>query len=120
MFEIALEPEVEAWLEGLPFGHFHRAMAKVDRCLVEKGGVSDGDHVKSLRDGVSELRLAVGDRSWRITFWKPGGLTVVLLTVFAKTRNGPQHDDVDRAVRAKRICQTEHDMTVTHVFDRRS
>ncbi|GAA0948843.1 hypothetical protein [Actinocorallia libanotica] len=58
-------------------------MAKVGRYLVEKGGAPDGDHVKGLRDGVNELRLAMGDRSWRITFWKPGG--PALLTVFAKT-----------------------------------
>lgn len=120
MFEIALEPEVEAWLESLPYGHFQRVMAKVDRYLVERRGIPDGDHVKSLREGVSELRLAVGDRSWRITFWKPGGPAIVLLTVFAKTRNGPQHDDVNRAVRAMRTCQAEHDMTITHIFDRRS
>lgn len=120
MFEIALEPEVEAWLAGLPFGQFQRAMAKVDRYLVERGGLPDGDHVKSLHDGVSELRLPLGQRSWRITFWRPGGRAIVLLTVFAKTRNGPQHDDVERAVKAKKVCQLEHDMTVTHIFDRRS
>ncbi|GAB2848641.1 hypothetical protein GCM10022221_55010 [Actinocorallia aurea] len=120
MFEIALEPEVEDWLATLPFGHFQRVMAKVDRCLVERGGIPDGKHVKCLRAGVNELRLVLGERSWRITFWRPGGLRIVLLTVFAKTTNGPQHDDVGRAVKAMRICQAGHDMTVTHVFDRRS
>lgn len=62
MFEIAWEPEVEAWLTELPFGQFQRVMAKVDRYLMERGGLPDGDHIKSLRDGVSELRLPLGER----------------------------------------------------------
>jgi putative component of toxin-antitoxin plasmid stabilization module len=118
MFEIALEPEVEAWLTELPFWQFQRVMAKVDRHLTERGGIPDGDHIKSLRDGVSELRLPLDTRSWRITFWKPGGRMIVLLTVFSKTRNGPQHDDVVRALNAKKTCRADHDMTATHVFDR--
>ncbi|MDX6744602.1 hypothetical protein [Actinocorallia sp. A-T 12471] len=73
MFEIALESEVEAWLAALPFAHYQRVLAKVDRCLVIRGGVADGHHVKSLREGVAELRIILGERSWRITFWKPGG-----------------------------------------------
>lgn len=47
------------------------------------------------------------------------GRMIVLLTVFAKTRDGAQHDDVGRAVAAMRVCKAEHDMTCTHVFDRR-
>ncbi|WP_061299719.1 type II toxin-antitoxin system RelE/ParE family toxin [Herbidospora cretacea] len=120
MVEIALEPEVEAWLAELPLGQYHRVMAKVDRHLVERRGQPDGHHIKSLREGVSELRVPLEERSWRITFWRPGGRMIILLTVFAKTRNGPQHDDVERAVKAKNACQLGHDMTTTHVFDRRS
>ncbi|WP_062344804.1 type II toxin-antitoxin system RelE/ParE family toxin [Herbidospora yilanensis] len=120
MVEIALEPEVEAWLAELPFGHYQRVMAKVDRYLWQRCGQPDGDHVKSLREGVSELRVPLHEQSWRITFWRPGGGTIILLTVFAKTRNGPQHDDVERAVKAMRACQSGHDMSTTHVFDRRS
>jgi hypothetical protein len=39
------------------------------------------------------------------------------LTVCRKTREGTQRADVDRAVRAKKACQAEHDMTITHHFE---
>jgi hypothetical protein len=45
------------------------------------------------------------------------GRVIILLTVFRKTREGTQRADVDRAVRAKKICQAEHDMTITHDFE---
>jgi hypothetical protein len=43
---------------------------------------------------------------------------IILLTVFRKTREGVQKADVDRAVRAKKICQAGHDMTITCLFER--
>jgi hypothetical protein len=57
MHEIDLEPEVEAWLLDLPYGHYHRVMRNVDDYLVT-GGMPDGDHVKKLQDAddVYELR----------------------------------------------------------------
>jgi hypothetical protein len=57
MFEIDLEPEVEAWLLDLPYSHYQRVMRNVDDYLVT-GGVPDGDHVKKLQDAddVYELR----------------------------------------------------------------
>jgi hypothetical protein len=57
MFEIDLEPEVEAWLLDLPYSHYQRVMRNVDDYLVT-GGMPDGDHVKKLQDAddVYELR----------------------------------------------------------------
>jgi hypothetical protein len=43
---------------------------------------------------------------------------IILLTVFRKTRDGVQKADVERAVRAKKTCSAEHDMTITHDFER--
>jgi hypothetical protein len=74
IYEIDLEPEVEAWLLSLPFSHYQRVMRNVDDYLVT-GGVPDGDHVKKLQDvdDVYELRVALDRTTWRISFWKPGG-----------------------------------------------
>jgi hypothetical protein len=43
---------------------------------------------------------------------------IILLTVFQKTRDGVQKADVDRAVRAKKTCELDHDMMITHYFER--
>jgi phage-related protein len=124
MYEIDLEPEVEAWLLDLPYGHYQRVMYQrvmrnADDYLVT-GGVPDSDHVEKLQDAddLYELRVALDRTTWRISFWKPGGRVIILLTVFRKTREGTQRADVDRAVRAKKACQAEHDMTITHHFER--
>ena len=87
MYEIDLEPEVEAWLLDLPYSHYQRVMRNVDDFLVT-GGVPDGDHVKKLQDAddIYELRVALDRTTWRISFWKPGGRVIILLTVFRKTR----------------------------------
>jgi hypothetical protein len=87
MYEIDLEPEVEAWLLHLPYSHYQRVMRNVDDFLVT-GGVPDGDHVKKLQDpdDIYELRVALDRTTWRISFWKPGGRVIILLTVFRKTR----------------------------------
>jgi hypothetical protein len=73
MYEIDLEPEVEAWLLDLPYRHYQRVMRNVDDFLVT-GGVPDGDHVKKLQDAddIYELRVALDRTTWRISFWKPG------------------------------------------------
>jgi hypothetical protein len=117
--EIDLEPEVEAWLLDLPYSHYQRVMRNVDDFLVT-GGVPDGDHVKKLQDAddIYELRVALDRTTRRISFWKPGARVIILLTVFRKTCEGVQRADVDGAIRAKKTCQADHDMTITHHFER--
>ena len=68
MYEIDLEPEVEAWLLHLPYSHYQRVMRNVDDFLVT-GGVPDGDHVKKLQDtdDIYELRVALDRTTWRIS-----------------------------------------------------
>lgn len=94
-------------------------MRSVDDYLVI-GGIPDGDHVKKLKDagGVYELRVALDRTTWRLTFWKPTSKVIVLLTVFRKTQDGKQTADIDRAIAAKKRCETEHDLNTTHVFER--
>jgi hypothetical protein len=47
------------------------------------------------------------DVAARITYWCTAERTIVLLTVFQKTR---QHDEkqIDRAVRAQKLCERDH------------
>lgn len=118
-WEIDLEPEVESWLDDLPFPLYQRVMRNVDDYLVT-GGVPDGDHVKKLKDadGVHELRVALDRTTWRLTFWKPADQAIVLLTVFRKTSEGTQTADINRAIAAKKRCEAEHDLATTHVFER--
>jgi phage-related protein len=118
-WEISLEPEVESWLDSLPFPLYQRVMRNVDDYLVT-GGVPDGDHVKKLKDanGVHELRVALDRTTWRLTFWKPANQAIVILTVFRKTRQGTQTADINRAIAIKKQCEAEHDLTTTHVFER--
>ncbi len=115
MYEIDLEPEVEAWLLDLPYRHYQRVMRNVDDFLVT-GGVPDSDHIKKLQDA---------DDMWRSIALRgesaSGSLrarVIILLTVFRKTREGVQKADVDRAIRSEKTCQAEHDMTITHHFER--
>jgi putative component of toxin-antitoxin plasmid stabilization module len=119
IWEIDLESEVEAWLSALPHDHYQRVMRNADDYLTT-GGVPDGHHVKKLQDadGLYELRVALDRTTWRITFWKPGGLLIILLTVFQKTRDGVQRADVDRAIQAMKNCHAKHDRTITHDFER--
>ncbi|MEU9890931.1 type II toxin-antitoxin system RelE/ParE family toxin [Sphaerisporangium sp. NPDC051011] len=69
-------------------------------------------------EGVHELRVALDRTTWRLTFWKPSNKVIVVLTVFRKTQDGTQTADIDRAIAAKKRCEAEHDLTITHVFER--
>ncbi|NKZ08188.1 type II toxin-antitoxin system RelE/ParE family toxin [Actinomadura latina] len=120
MFEIEMEPEVVTWLDTLTFAQYQRVMRNVDDYLVDRGDMLDGDHTKALRDGVRELRFHLEDTAWRITYWLPTGpgRLVVLLTVFQKVRNDAQQRDVERAVNARRVCETSHTGPADHVYER--
>ena len=120
MFEIEMEPEVVTWLDTLTFAQYQRVMRNVDDYLVDRGDMLDGDHTKALRDGVRELRFHLEDTAWRITYWLPTGpgRLIVLLTVFQKVRNDAQPRDVERAVNARRVCETSHTGPADHVYER--
>jgi len=68
---------------------------------------------------VWELRLRLHQVALRVTYWcRPDG-TIVLLTVFRKTR---QHDQrqIDRAVRAQQVCERDRGGPATHTYGRQA
>ncbi len=66
---------------------------------------------------VWELRIRLRDVVARITYWCTAEGTIVLLTVFWKTR---QHDQkqIDRAVRAQRVCERDHRGAPAQTYER--
>ena len=107
LFEMQVEPEVVDWLLSLTPAH----LARVDEAcgLLAEEGTSLGMPLsRPLGDGMWELRINLHPKNMRITYWFPGQDRIVLLTVFRKTRNTEQAQ-VERAKRAKKICEAEHD-----------
>jgi putative component of toxin-antitoxin plasmid stabilization module len=70
-----------------------------------------------LEGPVWELRIRLRDVAARVTYWCTPGRRIVLLTVFHKTK---QHDQrqIDRAVRAQKVCERDHHGSVTETFER--
>jgi phage-related protein len=68
---------------------------------------------------VYHLRIRLHDVAARITYWCTAEGTIVLLTVFRKTR---QHDQrqIDRAVRAQKACERDHRGAAAETYERRA
>jgi hypothetical protein len=64
-----------------------------------------------------ELRIRLRGVAARITYWCTAEGTIVLLTVFRKTR---QHDQrqIDRAVRAQKACERDHRGPAVQTYER--
>ncbi|MFI7067706.1 type II toxin-antitoxin system RelE/ParE family toxin [Kribbella sp. NPDC050124] len=106
LFVIELEPEVRTWLEGLPAKQF----LKIDEyvgLLAEHAPSLGEPYARYLGDGVRELRPTLDGAAMRITYWIAPGRTVILLTVFRKTRMR-EETEVKRAILAKQVCEAEH------------
>lgn len=106
LFAIELEPEVRDWLQALPAKHF----LKVDEyvgLLAEYATALGEPYARHLGEGVRELRPTLDGADIRITYWLTPERTAVLLTVFRKTRMR-EDAEVERARRAKKICEAEH------------
>jgi hypothetical protein len=106
LYQVELEPEVAQWLDGPSDKHF----GKVDDAsglLAELGPAMPMPLARSLRDGVWELRLVLGDIDARITYWIAPDRRIVFLTWFRKTQ---QHEEkqIARAVLARKQCEAEH------------
>ena len=100
LYDFELEPEVRDWLDSLSDSDYKR-VDEVCGLLAEKGTELGGPWSDHREGSVWELRIRLRDVAARITYWCTAGGTIVLLTVFRKTR---QHDQkqIDRAVRAPR------------------
>ncbi len=102
LYDFELEPEVRDWLDSLSDSDFKR-VDEVCGMLAEKGTELGGPWSYHLEGPVWELRIRLRDVAARITYWCTAEGTIVLLTVFRKTK---QHDQrqVDRAVRAQKAA----------------
>nr|WP_225311739.1 type II toxin-antitoxin system RelE/ParE family toxin [Microbispora cellulosiformans] len=85
--------------------------------LAEKGTELGGPWSDHLEGPVWELRVRLRDVAARVTYWCTPRRTIVLLTVFHKTR---QHDQrqIDRAVRAQKVCERDHRGPVSETYER--
>ncbi len=101
-FDIELEPEVRAWLDGLPLEQYAKAEAAAD-LLAELATMLGEPYSRHLGGRTRELRFALGRGDVRISYWLAPGRRVVLLTVFAKTRQR-ERAEVERAMAAQRAC----------------
>lgn len=103
---IEVEPEVRAWLESLPAKHFLKVDEYVGLLAAHAGSLGE-PYARHLGDGVRELRPTLDGAAMRVTYWVAPRRTVVLLTVFRKTRMR-EETEVKRAMLAKKICEAEH------------
>lgn len=62
------------------------------------------------------MRLHLLRQQTRVTYWLAQRRRDVLLTVFRKTRNA-ETAEVERAIRAQKTCEAEHD--IAHNSDER-
>ena len=115
LHDVELEPEVRDWLASLSDSDFKR-VDEVCGMLAEKGTELGGPWSDHLDGPVWELRI-LRDVAARITYWCTTEGTIVLLTVFGKTR---QHDQrqIDRAVRAQKACEREHRGATAETYER--
>jgi hypothetical protein len=106
LYDFELEPEVRDWLDSLSDSEFKR-VDEVSGMLAEKGTELGGPWSDHLEGAVWELRIRLRDVAARVTYWCTPDGRIVLLTVFRKTR---QHDQrqIDRAVRAQKLCESDH------------
>jgi hypothetical protein len=102
LYTIEVEPEVRAWLETLAPAEYRAVERFADR-LAADGPALPFPLASHLGDGLRELRIG----AVRVTYWLAPGRRAVLLTVFRKTRMR-QTDQVMRAQRARKLCETAH------------
>ena len=89
-------------MEELPSTDFGTAAFYID-LLAEQGPLLGEPYTKQLDGKLRELRFHVGRRAMRITYWIASGRRIVLLTVFAKSRDRERRE-IDRARRAYAVC----------------
>lgn len=113
-----IEPEVQLWLDSLN-DHDFKCADEMAGLLAEAGPQLGGPWSDHLDGPVWELRLRFRDIAPRITYWITPDGTIVLLTVFRRTK---QHDQaqIDRAVRAQKVCEGEHHGPVTATYERKA
>jgi phage-related protein len=96
--------------------HFKR-VDEVCGMLAQKGTELGGPWSDHLEGAVWELRIRLRDVAARVAYWCTPDGKIVFLTVFRKTR---QHDQrqIDRAVRAQKLCESDHHGPAARIYDR--
>jgi hypothetical protein len=115
LYEVALEPEVQAWLAGLNDRDFGRVDFLVG-LLAEHAEDLGEPYARHLGGKVRELRFHLLRQQTRVTYWLAPGRRVILLTVFRKTRDA-ETAEIARALHAQKVCEAEHGQA-HEVFDR--
>jgi hypothetical protein len=115
LYDIEMEPEVRAWLEGLSVQHLARVDFMVG-LLAEEAETLGEPYSRHLGGKVRELRFYLGSQQHRITYWLAANRRAVLLTAFKKTRQR-QQAEVERAQLAQKVCEAEHGDAHFGVFD---
>ncbi len=101
-------------MEGLS----DRDLGRVDfmvGLLAEQAESLGEPYARHLGGKVRELRFRILRQQTRVTYWLAPGRRVVLLTVFAKSRQ-LESAEVARAMRAQLVCEESHGVAHT-VFD---
>jgi hypothetical protein len=106
LYEVEVEPEVRAWLEGLSDRDFGRVDFLVG-LLAEQAETLGEPYSRHLGGKVRELRFRLLRQQTRVTYWLAPRRRVVLLTVFRKTRQA-ETAEVERAIQAQKSCEAEH------------
>jgi len=106
LFEIEVEPEVRSWLERLSDRNFGRVDFLVG-LLAENAADLGEPYTRHLGGKVRELRFHLLASQPRVTYWLAPGRRVILLTVFAKTRQA-EPSEVARALQSQKTCEAEH------------
>ena len=115
LYEVELEPEVQAWLAGLNDRDFGRVDFLVG-LLAEHAEDLGEPYARHLGGKVRELRFHLLRQQTRVTYWLAPGRRVILLTVFRKTRTA-QTAQIARALQAQRTCESTHGIA-HEMFDR--
>lgn len=118
LYHFELEPEVREWLDSLSDSDFKR-VDEVAGMLAQEGIRLGGPWSDHLEGAVWELRIRLYQVAARVTYWCRNDGTIVLLTVFRKTR---QHDQrqIDRAVRAQQACERDHQGPAARTYERQA
>ena len=115
LYEVEVEPEVRSWLASLNDRDFGRVDFLVG-LLAESAETLGEPYTRHLGGKVRELRFHLLRQQTRVTYWLASGHRVVLMTVFRKTRRS-ETAEVERAVRAQKICEATH--SVAHdIYER--
>ncbi|MEU3407470.1 type II toxin-antitoxin system RelE/ParE family toxin [Streptomyces sp. NPDC006670] len=108
LFTVEIEPEVRLWLMNLSDADYLVAEHAVG-LLVDAPTTLGEPYARHLGGGVRELRFMLGHNreAVRLSYRLAHDRRIVLLTVFRKTKQR-EVAEVDRAVRAGRVCESSH------------